>query len=46
MGKRSGAYRGLVGRPEGEIPLARPIRRWLIKAWGMHRIYLPQDRDR
>jgi len=34
MGKRRGAYRGLVGRPEGKRPLARPRRRWLIKAWG------------
>jgi len=34
MGKRRGAYRVLVGRPEGKRPLARPRRRWLFKEWG------------
>jgi hypothetical protein len=26
--ERSGAYRGLVGKPEGKRPLGRPRRRW------------------
>jgi hypothetical protein len=28
MGDRKGAYRVLVGRPEGKRPLGRPRRRW------------------
>jgi hypothetical protein len=28
MGERSGAYRDLVGKPEGGRPLGRPRRRW------------------
>jgi hypothetical protein len=28
MGKRRGAYRVLVGKPEGRRPLRRPRRRW------------------
>jgi hypothetical protein len=28
MGERRGAYRVLVGRPEGKRPLGRPRRRW------------------
>jgi hypothetical protein len=28
MGKRRGAYRALVGKPEGRRPLERPRRRW------------------
>jgi hypothetical protein len=28
MGERSGAYRALVGKPEGRRPLERPRRRW------------------
>jgi hypothetical protein len=28
MGERRGAYRALVGEPEGRIPLGRPRRRW------------------
>jgi hypothetical protein len=28
MGKRRGAYRALVGKPEGRRPLGRPRRRW------------------
>jgi hypothetical protein len=28
MGERRGAYRILVGRPEGRQPLGRPRRRW------------------
>ena len=29
MGARTGAYRLLVGKPEGMRPLGRPRRRWL-----------------
>jgi hypothetical protein len=55
MGEERGAYRILVGRPEGRRPLARPRRRWEdnIKmdiqevGWGgMNWIELAQDRDR
>jgi hypothetical protein len=28
MGEKRGAYRILVGRPEGRRPLGRPRRRW------------------
>jgi hypothetical protein len=28
MGERRGAYRALVGQPEGRKPLGRPRRRW------------------
>ena len=28
MGDRRGAYRGLVGSPEGNGPLVRPMHRW------------------
>jgi hypothetical protein len=28
MGERRGAYRALVGKPEGRRPLKRPRRRW------------------
>jgi hypothetical protein len=30
MGEGRGAYRILVGRPEGRRPLGRPRRRWMI----------------
>jgi hypothetical protein len=55
MGEGRGAYRVLVGRPEGRKPLGRPRRRWEdnIKmdlqevGWeGMDWIDLAQDRDR
>jgi hypothetical protein len=55
MGAKRGAYRILVGRPEGRRPLGRPRRRWEdnIKmdlrevGWvGMNWIELAQDRDR
>jgi hypothetical protein len=54
MWERRGAYKILVGRPEGSIPLGRPRRRWEenIKmdfqeaGWGMDWIELAQDRDR
>ena len=29
MGGESGAYRVLVGKPEGKRPLGRPRRRWV-----------------
>jgi hypothetical protein len=54
MGEKRGAYRILVGRPEGRRQLGRPRRRWEngIKmgiqkvGWGMDWIELAQDRDR
>jgi hypothetical protein len=55
MGEERGAYRIVVGRPEGRRPLGRPRRRWEdnIKmdirevGWeGMNWIELTQDRDR
>jgi hypothetical protein len=54
MGKKTGAYRILVGRPERRRPLGRPRRRWedninwIFKKWdgGMDWIKLAQDRDR
>jgi hypothetical protein len=55
VGEKRGAYRILVGRPEGRRPLGRPRRRWEdnIKidlrevGWvGMNWIELAQDRDR
>jgi hypothetical protein len=55
MGKRRGAYRGLVGKPEGKSPFGRPRHRWedSIKmdlqevGWGnIYWIDLAQDRDR
>jgi hypothetical protein len=30
MGERRGAYRVLVGGPEGKIPLGRTRRRWAV----------------
>jgi hypothetical protein len=55
MGEGRGAYRILVGRPEGRRPLGRPRCRWKdnIKmelqevGWGgMDWIDISQDRDR
>jgi hypothetical protein len=55
MGDRRGAYRVLVGRPDGKRPLERPSRRWkdIIKMYlsdlrlgSMDSIVLVQDRDR
>jgi hypothetical protein len=53
MGEKRGAYRILVGSPEGRRPLGRPRLRWEdnIKmdlhevGWGMDWIELTQDRD-
>jgi hypothetical protein len=55
MGDRRGAYRVLVGRPEGQRPLGRPKRRWEYNikmnlqevGWvGMVWTALTLDRDR
>jgi hypothetical protein len=55
MGERRGAYRALVGKPEGRRPLGRPRRRWEDNinmdlrevGWGgMDWINLAEDRDR
>jgi hypothetical protein len=53
MGERRGAYRVLMGKPEGKRPLKRPRRRWGIKmdlretGWGgMDWIDLAQSRYR
>jgi hypothetical protein len=53
MGERRGAYRALVGKPEGRRPLGRPRRRWennikmdLREVGGVDWIDLAQDRDR
>jgi hypothetical protein len=55
LGERRGAYRALVGKPEGRKPLGRTRRRWEdnIKmdlrevGWGgMDWINLALDRDR
>jgi hypothetical protein len=53
MEETRGAYRILVGRPEGRRPLGRPRRTWEdnIKmaqevGWSMDWIELAQDRDR
>jgi hypothetical protein len=54
MGEKRGAYRILVGRPEGGDHLGDPgidgriILKWILKKWdgGMHWIELAQDRDR
>jgi hypothetical protein len=54
MGEKRGAYRILVGRPEGRRPFGRPRHRWEdnIKmdiqevGWNMDWIELAHDRDR
>jgi hypothetical protein len=55
MGKRSGEYKVLVGKPEGRRPLGRPRRKWEdnikidlqeVRCGGMEWIDLAQDRDR
>jgi hypothetical protein len=55
MGERRGAYRALVGKPEGRRPLGRPRRRWedniemdLREVWwgDVDWIDLAEDRDR
>jgi len=55
MGEERGAYRVLVGKPEGKRPLGRPRRRWLdnirtdlqeVECRYMDWTGLAQDRDR
>jgi hypothetical protein len=55
MGEGRGAYRILVGRPEGRRPLGRPRRRWEdnikmdiqeVEWEGVDWIDMAQDRDR
>jgi hypothetical protein len=55
MGERRGAYRALVGKPEGRRPLGRPRHRWEdnikmdlreVGCGGADWINLAQDRDR
>jgi hypothetical protein len=55
MGERRGAYRALVGKPDGRRPLGRPRRRWEdnikmglreVGGEGADWIDLAQDRDR
>ena len=55
MGEGRGAYRVLVGKPEGKRPLGRPRRRWVdnirmdlqeVGCGYMDWIGLAKDRDR
>jgi hypothetical protein len=55
MGERRGAYRALVGKPEGRRPLGKPRRRWednikmdlrKVGCGGADWVVLAQDRDR
>jgi len=55
MGEERGAYRVLVGKPEGKRPLGRPRRRWVdniimdlqeVGCGYVDWIGLAQDRDR
>jgi hypothetical protein len=55
MGERRGAYRALVGKPEGRRPLGKPRRRWednikmdlrKVGCGGADRVDLAQDRER
>jgi hypothetical protein len=55
MGEKRNAYRILVGKPEGKIPLGRPRSKWVdnvkidlrvIGFGGMDWIDLALDRDR
>ena len=54
MGEERGAYRVMVGKPEGKRPLGRPRRRWVnnirmdLQEVGCGYVYwigLAQDRD-
>ena len=55
MGEERGAYRVLVGKLEGKIPMGRPRRRWVnnirmdlqeVECGYVDWIGLAQDRDR
>ena len=55
MGKKGGTYRILLGKPEGNGPLGRPMQGWKdsikldlqnVRRGGMDCINLAQDRDR
>jgi hypothetical protein len=55
MRERRGAYRNLVGRPEGKRPLGRSVRKWEgnikvdlqeLRWGGMDCVYLAQGGDR
>ena len=55
MGERRGAYRVLVGKPEGKRPLGRPRHRWEdnikmdlqeVECGGVDWIELAQNRNR
>ena len=55
VGEERGAYRVLVGKPEGKRPMGRPRRKWVdnirtdlqeVGGGYMDRIGLAQDRDR
>jgi hypothetical protein len=50
MGEKRGAYRILVGRPEGRRPGidGKIILKWIFKKWDgeMNWVELAQDRDR
>ena len=55
MGEKRGAYRVLMGKPEGRRPLGRPRCRWevnikidlqKVSCWSMGWIELVQDTDR
>jgi hypothetical protein len=55
IGEKRNAYRLLVGKPEGKIPLGRPRRRWVdnirtdlvqVEWCGVDCIGLAQDSDR
>jgi len=54
MEENRGAYRILVGRPEGKRPLGKPVRRreknieinFQEMGWGAGWIGLPQDRNK
>ena len=54
-GEERGAYRVVMGKPEGKRPLGRPKRRWVdnirmdlqeVGCWYVDWIGLAQDRDR
>jgi hypothetical protein len=55
-GERRGAYRVLVGKPEGKRPLGRPRNRWeynikmdlqgIGREWVMDKIDMSEDRNK